>query len=188
MFIRQPVVSCVVVLEFVVHHAALFSSVVPVRVLTLVSVTHLELVVGARAKPSTVSRAWIVTRASAELHASSAGLRTGTKLAPQTPVPILFYDVRGQPHTVPFKTVLAFPTGCAVNRGSFLGLAEEWVVWVSAPQLLTWVIGAVRCAHHVSGAEVEAALLVHGVVQAGQLGKLLPRVLKRVVSQTVIGV
>lgn len=43
--IRQPVVFLAVVLKLAVHGAALLGPVVPVRVLTLMSVTHPELVV-----------------------------------------------------------------------------------------------------------------------------------------------
>lgn len=43
--IRQPVVFLVVVLKFAVHGAALLGPVVLVRVLTLMSITHPELVV-----------------------------------------------------------------------------------------------------------------------------------------------
>lgn len=44
-----------------------------------------------------------------------------------------------------------------------------------------------RSAHHVAQAKVEAALLVHGVVQPGQLGQHRPVMGKGVVSQAVIG-
>lgn len=44
-----------------------------------------------------------------------------------------------------------------------------------------------RRAHHVAQAEVEAALLVHGVVQPWELGQRWPVVGKGVVPQAVIG-
>lgn len=44
-----------------------------------------------------------------------------------------------------------------------------------------------RGADLVADAEVEAALLVHGVVDAGQLGQLRPVVLEGVVQQAVVG-
>lgn len=56
-FVRQPVVSGVLVFKFAVHHAALLLPVVLVWVLTLMSVTYLELVVGAGASAATISRA-----------------------------------------------------------------------------------------------------------------------------------
>lgn len=54
--IRQPVVFHVVVLKLAVHGAALLGPVVLVRVLTLVSVTHPELVVRAWAGAAAISR------------------------------------------------------------------------------------------------------------------------------------
>lgn len=44
-----------------------------------------------------------------------------------------------------------------------------------------------RGAHHVAQAKVEAALLVHGVVQPGELGQRWPVVGKWVIPQAVIG-
>lgn len=44
-----------------------------------------------------------------------------------------------------------------------------------------------RGAHRVAHAEVEAALLVHGVVQAGELRQRRPVVVEGVVAQTVVG-
>lgn len=38
---------------------------------------------------------------------------------------------------------LSIPTHGAINRRPFLGLAEERIVWVAAPQLLTWVKRAI---------------------------------------------
>lgn len=34
---------------------------------------------------------------------------------------------------------LPIPTRGAVNGRSFLGLAEEWILWMATPQLLTWI-------------------------------------------------
>lgn len=44
-----------------------------------------------------------------------------------------------------------------------------------------------RGAHHVAQAEVEAALLVHGVVQPRKLGQRRPVVGEGVIPQAVIG-
>lgn len=44
-----------------------------------------------------------------------------------------------------------------------------------------------RGAHGVAHAEVEAALLVHGVVQARELRQRRPVVVEGVVAQTVVG-
>lgn len=46
---------------------------------------------------------------------------------------------------------------------------------------------AYRGAHGVARAEVEAALLVHGVVQTRELRQRRPVVVKGVIAQTVVG-
>ena len=43
-----------------------------------------------------------------------------------------------------------------------------------------------RCAHHVAGAEVKAALLVHGVMQTRQGWNGGPLVVEGVVTETVV--
>lgn len=49
---------------------------------------------------------WIVTFAGAKLHPTPAGAGALAKLAPRTPVSILFFDVSGQPDAVTFNAVL----------------------------------------------------------------------------------
>lgn len=44
-----------------------------------------------------------------------------------------------------------------------------------------------RGAHRVAHTEVEAALLVHGVMQTGELRQRRPVVVEGVVAQTVVG-
>lgn len=45
--------------------------------------------------------------------------------------------------TNPHEDYLPVPAHGAVDGGSFLGLAEEGIFWVAAPQLLAWVKCAV---------------------------------------------
>lgn len=143
MFIRQPVVYVAMEIKARVPGVALFFSRVAVDVLALLAVAHLELVRGAHTGAPSVGWSGIVTVACAELYSSSAGPRALAKLAPRTPVSVLFDDVRGQPDAVAFKTVLSISTRGAVDGWSFLGLAEEGIVWVAAPELLTRVKGAI---------------------------------------------
>lgn len=49
---------------------------------------------------------WTVTFTGAKLHPAPAGARALAELAPRAPVPILFFDVSGQPDAVTFKAVL----------------------------------------------------------------------------------
>lgn len=140
---------------------ALLLSWVAVDVLTLLGVAHLELLHGAHTGAPSVGWSRIVTVSCAKLYSSTTGTGALTKLTPRTPVSILLDDVRGQPDAVTFKTMLPISTHGAVNRGSFLGLAEEGIVWVATPQLLTRVKGAIRGAHCVAHTEVKATLFVH---------------------------
>lgn len=60
---------------------------------------------------------WTVTFTGAKLHPAPAGARALAELAPRAPVPILFFDVSGQPDAVTFKAVLDKNTvqlACAV--------------------------------------------------------------------------
>lgn len=114
--------------------AALLLPRVIVNVLALVGVAHLELIGGSHAGSPSVGWSekvgaqrtcqpflqlfapvsftfvqplpWIVTVAGAKLHPSTAGAGALAELAPRAPVSVLFYDVRGQPDAVAFKTVL----------------------------------------------------------------------------------
>lgn len=56
-------------------------------------------------------------------------------------------DLTNFPQCVFFVVVmyqhLSVPTHGSVNGWSLLGLAEEWIVWVTTPQLLTWVKWAI---------------------------------------------
>lgn len=59
-------------------------------------------------------------------------------------------------------------------------------------EYILWVDGQLQGSTHrgadlVSHSEVESALLIHGVVDAGEFRKLRPVVFERVIQQTIIG-
>lgn len=81
---------------------------------------------------------------------------------------------------------------CAPHAGPILTLSQELLqhqhtspqVWEGTP---LQGCHTHRRAHHVTQAEVKAALLVHGVVQPWELGQCRPVVGEGVIPQAVIG-
>lgn len=107
---------------------------------TVLLVAQLELVAVPEAGAPPIGWNWVVAAPGPKPDPAAAGPGAGAVRTPRSPAAILSQEVRGQLHAETLKAVLPRSTLCPVQRRTFLGLTEERVVVVAAPQLLAGVV------------------------------------------------